>query len=175
MSVATIGPTRNPMEPKVNYADLTKTYTLFCKRRADHWRTILQDSAQQMVDEFEASLDLAASTWQDRNLKTHRYVQLGEVEGGAFVPRQPLQLIGHDDVLRFAIQLTLEKGPNLHPKLDVNVPVEFLIDDNRIRVTIANQSTVPLYVQKLSAPGRFSEAVTAVKAAVERHFSRTFD
>lgn len=107
------------------YKDISQRYGAFHDARVLHFRR-LQSEAAQLCQHYEQSLELPRSHWQEPQGETHSYVHLGRVGAdGKFQPSDQFSLLGKatDNSVDFAILLTLEKAPELHPKIGYVIPL----------------------------------------------------
>jgi hypothetical protein len=84
-----------------------------------HFRR-LQAEAAELCAQYEQSLELPLSYWQEPQGEVHNYVHLGRVGvDGKFQHCDQLSLPAKtaDNSVDFAILLTLERAPELHPKI----------------------------------------------------------
>ncbi|TDR82191.1 hypothetical protein [Paludibacterium purpuratum] len=145
----------------ITYDMLMQQYKTFDKARDMYWDRLAK-AAIQLANELEESLHLTAKFYAEDG-KSYRYVDIGEVVDGKFVPKNPHLLNADDLSLSFAIKVALEVAPNAFPKLFFSQQVLIKDTGGRLQVTLVGNSEHILFVTGADATGKFSEVAEQIK------------
>jgi len=160
------------MEPPVTtYKDISARYGAFHDARVLHFRR-LQSEAAQFCQRYEQSLELLRTHWQEPQGETHNYVHLGRIGAdGKFQSCDQFSLPGKasDNSVGFAILLTLEKGPELHPKIGYVIPLNIISFGQLLRFKLL-ESGHEFEVNPTDVEDRYAVICSAISQEVMKEF-----